>query len=55
MKTPADLAAIRAAKKHLVASRPDNMNAVRITVGMGTCGIAAGARAVSNAFVEEIY
>ena len=55
MKTPAELAAIRVAKKHLVASRHDNMQAVRVTVGMGTCGIAAGARAVSNAFVEEIY
>ena len=55
MKTPADLAAIRVAKKHLVASRHDNLNAVRVTVGMGTCGIAAGARAVSNAFVEEIF
>lgn len=26
----------------------------RITVGMGTCGIAAGAREVTTAFMEEI-
>jgi len=26
----------------------------RVTVGLGTCGIAAGARAVYNAFVEEV-
>lgn len=29
-------------------------NGTRIQVGMGTCGIAAGARPVLNKFVEEI-
>lgn len=29
-------------------------NGTRIQVGMGTCGIAAGARPVLNRFVEEI-
>ncbi|MDD3478291.1 MAG: (2Fe-2S) ferredoxin domain-containing protein [Candidatus Izemoplasmatales bacterium] len=29
-------------------------NGVRVQVGMGTCGIAAGARAVLNKFLEEI-
>ncbi|MBQ3076751.1 MAG: (2Fe-2S) ferredoxin domain-containing protein [Clostridia bacterium] len=55
MKTPAELAAIRAAKKYLVATREDNSNAIRVTVSMGTSGLENGARAVSSAFVEEIY
>ena len=29
-------------------------DAVRVLVGMATCGIAAGARPVLNAFVEEV-
>ena len=29
-------------------------NEIRIVVGMATCGIAAGARPVLNAFVEEV-
>lgn len=34
--------------------RQENPNAARVLVGMATCGIAAGARPVLNAFVEEI-
>ena len=32
----------------------EGVNATRIVVGMATCGIAAGARPVLNAFVEEV-
>ena len=32
----------------------EGSNDVRVVVGMATCGIAAGARPVLNAFVEEI-
>ena len=32
----------------------EGSNAIRIVVGMATCGIAAGARPVLNTFVEEV-
>jgi NADP-reducing hydrogenase subunit HndB len=32
----------------------DNEDKIRIVVGMATCGIAAGAKKVMNAFIEEI-
>ena len=32
----------------------EGMSDIRIVVGMATCGIAAGARPVLNAFVEEV-
>lgn len=53
MKSLAELAAIREKMKGKVALR-EGTNEVRIVVGMATCGIAAGARPVLNAFVEEI-
>ncbi len=31
-----------------------NKDGMRVVVGMATCGIAAGARPVMNAFVEEL-
>ena len=34
--------------------RGEHENAVRVVVGMATCGIAAGARPVLNAFVDEV-
>ena len=34
--------------------RKENPTAAKVLVGMATCGIAAGARPVLNAFVEEI-
>ena len=55
MKSPAELDAIRDAKRYLVATRQDNIDAIKIIVGMGTAGIEAGARPVMKAFVEEIY
>ena len=34
--------------------REDQSSFTRVVVGMATCGIAAGARPVMNAFVDEI-
>ncbi|HBR31479.1 MAG TPA: ferredoxin, partial [Clostridiales bacterium] len=53
MKTLAELAAIKAKMQEKVAMR-EGAASTRIVVGMATCGIAAGARPVLNAFVEEI-
>ena len=53
MKTLEELAAIRDRMKSKVAMREET-NDTRIVVGMATCGIAAGARPVLNAFVEEV-
>ena len=53
MKSLAELAQIRERMKDKVALR-EGTNSTRIVVGMATCGIAAGARPVLNAFVEEV-
>ena len=53
MKTLEELSAIRDRMKGKVALR-EGTNDTRIVVGMATCGIAAGARPVLNAFVEEV-
>ncbi len=53
MKSLEELAAIRDRMKSTVMLR-EGSNAIRIVVGMATCGIAAGARPVLNAFVEEV-
>ncbi len=53
MKSLAELAAIREKMKEKVLLR-EGTNDIRIVVGMATCGIAAGARPVLNAFVEGI-
>ena len=53
MKSLADLEAIRKKTLEKVTLRKDE-DGVRVVVGMATCGIAAGARPVMNAFVEEI-
>ena len=55
MKTIEELMAIREnAKKKMTVREDTGDEAVRIVVGMATCGIAAGARPVLNAFVDEI-
>ena len=54
MKSLAELQAIRERAKANLDLRKENPNAARIFVGMATCGIAAGARPVLNAFTEEI-
>jgi len=53
MKSLAELAMIREKMKNRVAMR-EGSGEIRICVGMATCGIAAGARPVLNAFVEEV-
>ena len=53
MKSLEELAAIRDRMKSTVMLR-EGSNAIRIVIGMATCGIAAGARPVLNTFVEEV-
>lgn len=53
MKTLAELAAIKAKMQDKVTIR-EGEGRTRIVVGMATCGIAAGARPVLNAFVEGV-
>ena len=54
MKTLAELKAIRDRMQSQVNLRAEDHNHIRVVVGMATCGIAAGARPVMLAFVEEI-
>ena len=53
MKSLAELEAIREKMKDKVILR-EGSGEIRVVVGMATCGIAAGARPVLNAFVEEV-
>ena len=53
MKSLAELEAIRERALKDINLR-DNADKIRVVVGMATCGIAAGARPVMNAFVEEL-
>ena len=53
MKSLAELAAIREKMKNKVAMREGEAT-IRVSIGMATCGIAAGARPVLNAFVEKV-
>jgi NADP-reducing hydrogenase subunit HndB len=53
MKTIADLQAIRKSALENVKLRTDR-GGIRVVVGMATCGIAAGARPVMMALVEEV-
>lgn len=53
MKTLAELQAIRDRMKDTVVMRSGSGN-IRAVVGMATCGIAAGARPVLSALVEEV-
>ena len=54
MKSLEELAAIRDRMKNIVNTREAGEDNIRIAVGMATCGIAAGARPVLNAFTEEV-
>ena len=53
MKSLAELNAIRDKMKNKVAVRKEHEGTC-VVVGMATCGIAAGARPVLNAFVEGV-
>lgn len=54
MKSLQELAAIRDKMKTTVDAREAAHDTTRVVVGMATCGIAAGARPVLNAFTEEV-
>ncbi len=53
MKSLAELEAIRNKTIDSVIMRKEN-DGIRIVVGMATCGIAAGARPVMSAFLDEV-
>ncbi len=53
MKSLAELQAIKDKMKDKVVIR-EGVSSTRVVVGMATCGIAAGARPVLNAFVEAV-
>ena len=52
-KTIEELRAIREKMRDQIDLRQKDENNIRVVVGMATCGIAAGARPVLNAFMEE--
>jgi NADP-reducing hydrogenase subunit HndB len=55
MKSLAELQAIKERMQNKVMLRTnEGEDTVRVVVGMATCGIAAGARPVLNAFLKEI-
>ena len=54
MKSLEELMAIRDKARAAMTDREGNGDGIRIVVGMATCGIAAGARPVLNAFVDEV-
>ena len=53
MKSLAELQAIKDKMKNKIVLREGSSD-IRVVVGMATCGIAAGARPVLNAFVEAV-
>mgnify|MGYP001243203159 CR=1 FL=1 len=53
MKSLAELEAIRRKAQEQISVR-EGKERMRVVVGMATCGIAAGARPVMNAFLEEM-
>ena len=53
MKSLAELQAIKDKMKNKIVLR-EGTGDIRVVVGMATCGIAAGARPVLNAFVEAV-
>ncbi|MCL2568362.1 MAG: (2Fe-2S) ferredoxin domain-containing protein [Oscillospiraceae bacterium] len=52
-KSIEELRAIREKMRDQIDLRHKDENNIRVVVGMATCGIAAGARPVLNAFTEE--
>ena len=49
-----ELRALRGYVKSDLARRDSDGKSVQIIVGMGTCGIAAGAKATLDAFIKEL-
>lgn len=54
MKSLEELKAIREKMQKQMDLRENDENTTRVVVGMATCGIAAGARPVMAAFLEEV-
>lgn len=54
MKSLEELKAIRDKMKGQIDIREEDSDAMRIVVGMATCGIAAGARPVLKAFADTV-
>ena len=54
MKSLAELQAIRDRMQKQIDLRDAGDDRIRVVVGMATCGIAAGARPVLTAFLEEV-
>ncbi len=54
MKSLEELKAIKDKMRPMVSTRDADDSATRVIVGMATCGIAAGARPVLNAFSSEM-
>ena len=54
MKSLEELKALRESMQSKMNLRKEDSDTVRVVVGMATCGIAAGARPVLNALVEEV-
>ena len=49
-----DLRKLREEKKHEIEKRETEGKDIEIVIGMGTCGIAAGAKDSLEAFLKEI-
>ncbi|HJA63501.1 MAG TPA: (2Fe-2S) ferredoxin domain-containing protein [Candidatus Intestinimonas stercoravium] len=54
MKSLEELRAIREKMQKQIDLRENGDENIRVVVGMATCGIAAGARPVLQAFLEEV-
>ena len=54
MKSLEELRAIREKMQKQIDIRENSADDIRVVVGMATCGIAAGARPVLTAFLEEV-
>lgn len=54
MKSLEELKALRESMQSKMNLRKEDADTIRVVVGMATCGIAAGARPVMNAFIDEI-
>jgi len=54
MKSLEELKAIREKMQKQLNIRQDDPDAIRVVVGMATCGIAAGAKPVLSAFLEQV-
>jgi NADP-reducing hydrogenase subunit HndB len=55
LKSLEELKAIREQMKKQMDVRDNSDDNIRVLVGMATCGIAAGAKPVLSAFLEEIH